>query len=639
MAGTDLNPRRFRERPTDDWLADTAPVQPRPPAPPVEPPTDPPPQPEERPAPPSHRFHLSGLDGLRALAVTAVLVYHAGNNWLPGGFLGVDLFFVISGFLITTLILEEIRSTGTLSIGNFLTRRARRLLPALALVLGTTLVLSALFWRDSLAEVKSGVLASTVYVQNWWLIFHDQSYFASTGRPPPLQHLWSLSIEEQFYLLWPPIVLLLALKLRRKARLGIAVIAGVGAALSAVWMAVLAVHGDVPFDDDGSRLYFGTDTHASALLLGCAAAALVLSRSRVRQTPNEPRSRVGDVAGLAALAAFGWVLFSWSEFEPDLYRGQFFVAAALATVVVVAATRRGSLLGRALDVAPARWIGKRSYGIYLWHWPVFVVTRPVLDVAFLSAGWLLVPRLAIVVGIAALSYRFVEQPIRREGFRPWLRRVTRGHAPSRARRPALVAVGAALVLAVGFAFVRAPAGGSAAEQAGKAARKATAPPPVRRATPPPAGSAAPNARTARVTAFGDSVLEGAAPALRQVFPFLTVDAVEGRQANEVFDEVAWLGLGGRLGQIVVLEVGANGIVDAGALDDLLTKLASRKRVVLVTVHAPRLWQDPNNEIFAAAASEHPEWLYTDGTHVRPEWAYQFADVVKRAAFGPRTAKQ
>ena len=240
------------------------------------------------------------------------------------------------------------------------------------------------------------------------------------------------------------------------------------------------------------------------------------------------------------------MLFSWSEFEPDLYRGEFFAAAALATVVVVAATRRGSLLGRSLDNAPARWIGKRSYGIYLWHWPVFVVTRPVLDIAFLSAGWLLVPRLAIVVGIAALSYRFLEQPIRREGFRPWVRRVTGADTPSSRRRPALIAVGAALTLAVVFAFVRAPAGGSAAEQAAQHAapdgHEPPRPPGTRRH--PPTARRHPNARTARVTAFGDSVMEGAPPALRQVFPFLTVDAKEGRQANEVFDEVAWLQLGG-----------------------------------------------------------------------------------------------
>ena len=302
-------------------------------------------------------------------------------------------------------------------------------------MLAVTLLGAALFWRDSLAEVKSGVLASAAYVQNWWLIVHDQNYFASTGRPPPLQHLWSLAIEEQFYLLWPPVVLLIAVWLGRRHRVGIALIAAVGAIVSALWMAALAVHGNVPYDSDASRIYFGTDTHASALLLGCAAAAVVASRSRVRQTARSPRSRTGDVLGLAALAAFVWVLFTTNEFEPGLYRGGFIAVAALCTVVVVAATRRGSVLGRALDVAPMRWVGRRSYGIYLWHWPVFVVTRPVLDIA-LGAGALLVPRLAITVGIAALSYRFLEQPIRREGFRPWLRRVT-GSNERGARRPAI----------------------------------------------------------------------------------------------------------------------------------------------------------------------------------------------------------
>ena len=256
------------------------------------------------------------------------------------------------------------------------------------LVLVTTLVLSALFWRDSLAEVKSGVLASALYVQNWWLIFHDQSYFASTGRPPPLQHVWSLAIEEQFYLLWPPIVLLIALKLRRNARVG----------------------------DRGRRgrrrdRVGGLDGRARRArerpVRRRRLAPLLRHRhARVRAAARLRRGGARDVAGPRApdddaqaaqpdrrrrragraRRSSSGCSSRWSEFEPDLYRGEFFAAAALATVVVVAATRRGSLLGRSLDNAPMRWIGKRSYGIYLWHWPVFVVTRPVLDIAFLGAG-------------------------------------------------------------------------------------------------------------------------------------------------------------------------------------------------------------------------------------------------------------
>jgi peptidoglycan/LPS O-acetylase OafA/YrhL len=617
-------------------------------------------RPVEPPPARKARFHLTGLDGLRALAVTAVLLYHGGNNWVPGGFLGVDLFFVISGFLITTLILEELRSTGTVDLRNFLARRARRLLPALGLVLGVTLIASALFWRDSLSEVKSGVLASAAYVQNWWLVIHHQDYFASTGRPPPLQHLWSLAIEEQFYLLWPPAVLLIALWLGARYRVGIALIAAFGAVLSALWMTLLAVHGNVPYDHDASRLYFGTDTHASGLLLGCAAAAVVGSRYRERRTAHAPRSRFGDLLGLAALGAFVWVLLGKNEFNPGLYRGGFLAVSALCVVVVVAATRRGSLLGLALDNRPMRWIGRRSYGIYLWHWPVFVVTRPVLDIA-LGAGALLVPRLAITVGIAALSYRFLEQPIRREGFRPWVRRVTRTHDRASAmRRPALVLAATGLVVAVAFAFARAPVEGSAARSPSfetaqhprTVVHHTAAIDPATKPPRPVAHAQKPLTRL-HVTAIGDSVLESADTAMRQVFPFLTVDADVGRQANQVFDEIKWLQLGGHLGQIVVIAAGSNGIVSGDELDRLLTQLSNRRRVVLVSVNAPRVWQDLNNSTFVSvaerhhntviadwhsAASEHPEWLYPDGTHVRPEWAYEYAQIVKTAAYGPLDGK-
>jgi peptidoglycan/LPS O-acetylase OafA/YrhL len=553
---------------------------------------------------------------------------------------------VISGFLITTLLLDEQRRTGTIAIGSFLARRARRLFPALAVVLLTTLLAAAIVWRDVLEEVQSGVLAAAAYVMNWWLIVHDQDYFAAAGRPPPLQHVWSLAIEEQFYLLWPPVVLLLGLWLRGNVRVGVALAASLGAVASASWLTVLAIDGNVPFDTDVSRLYFGTDTHASGLLLGCAAAAVVSTRLQPGHMARRPRNRKGDLIGLAALAGFVWMMLDVSEFEPRLYRYGFALAAVLCTIVVVAATRPGSVLGRTLDVAPLRWIGVRSYGIYLWHWPVFVVTRPVLDVS-LSAEALLVPRLALTVGIAALSYRFLEQPIRREGFRPWLRRMTAFAArPTGSRRPALAAAGAVLAVALAFGFVRDPIGSSAAQSSAPAAEGAASP-------PGPAVPAQGRPSRIRVTAIGDSVLEGAGPALRRVFPFLTVDADVGRRAPEVFDEIAWLKLGGRLGRIVVIATGANGIVEPDALDEMLEKLADRRRVVLVTVHVPRPWQDVNNETFAgsaqahanttvadwhAAAEEHPEWLYEDGVHVRPEYASEFAEIIRAAALDPAAAQ-
>jgi hypothetical protein len=446
---------------------------------------------------------------------------------------------------------------------------------------------------------------------------------------------------------------------RRNARVGVALVASLGALASTGWMAYLAVSGNVPFDSDASRLYFGTDTHATGLLMGCAAAAIVSTRFQPGHMARRPRNRKGDLLGLAALAGFVWMMLEATELDAWLYRYGFELAAVLCTVVVVAATRPGSILGRTLDIAPLRWIGVRSYGIYLWHWPVFVVTRPVLDVSW-SANEVLAPRLLLTVGIAALSYRYLEQPIRREGFRPWVRRVTHLDAlPAARRKPAIAAAAGVVVAALAFGFVRDPVGSEAAQRhaAATSSGHPAAPAPAAETPAKPTGGRAATAaqRPAsrlRVTAIGDSVLESAEPALRLVFPFLTINADVGRRANEVFDEIAFLKLGGRLGQIVVIETGANGIVSPDELDDLLEKLADRRRIVLVTTHVPRVWQDRNNELFVeaarthpnttvadwhAAVSAHPEWLYPDGTHIRPEYAAQFAAIVKSAALDPASA--
>jgi peptidoglycan/LPS O-acetylase OafA/YrhL len=228
---------------------------------------------------------LCGLDGLRAVAVAAVVSYHFWPSALPGGFLGVDLFFVISGYLITRLLLTEIDTHGDLSLGGFYLRRARRLLPAALTLVGVTALAAIFLWRDELPMMRGAVPASLGYVSNWWLIGEHQSYFVATGRPSMLQHLWSLAIEEQFYLVWPFVLTLVigAVTWRRRYTvltswrlIALAATAAVLAAASTVAMAVIAVRSDVPYGADSGRVYFGTDTHATGLLLGAAAGALAV---------------------------------------------------------------------------------------------------------------------------------------------------------------------------------------------------------------------------------------------------------------------------------------------------------------------------------------------------------------------------
>nr|MDQ2959234.1 acyltransferase [Actinomycetota bacterium] len=333
------------------------------------------------------------------MAVLAVLIFHADAALLPGGFLGVDLFFVISGYLITRILLRELGETGGLDLARFYLRRASRLLPAVLVLLVAVTLTSTLVWRDETATLRPSVLATLGYVGNWWLIGAHQSYFVASGRPPMVQHLWSLAIEEQFYLIWPLVLVLLAAGGRgwwRRIGRGtgspypdrwplprrfgtVAMVSVLLALASTATMAVLAIRSDVPFGADSSRVYFGSDTHSMGLLLGAAFGALAENLSF--QAPRRWRIRrwFTDLIGLAALAGLAVLAYQVTEFSPTLYRGGFLGVSAVAVALVATVARSGSRLGQLLDCRPLRWLGDRSYAVYLWHWPVIVVTRPGVD--------------------------------------------------------------------------------------------------------------------------------------------------------------------------------------------------------------------------------------------------------------------
>jgi peptidoglycan/LPS O-acetylase OafA/YrhL len=388
-----------------------------------------------------------GLDGLRAFAVIAVLLYHADLAWIPGGFLGVEVFFVISGYLITALLLAEWRQRGRIDLKTFWLRRARRLLPALYVLLVATLAFAVVFLPGEVAGLRGDVLAAFGYVTNWYLIFGQESYFEAVGRPSLLQHLWSLAVEEQFYLIWPPILALGlcigATRLRRRRVLTVAIF---GAVASAMAMALLYAPGVDP-----SRIYYGTDTRATGLLCGAALAFLwspgdkyrpsealhhrlrLPDRSRFRRRWGWTAPLLLDVVGFAALGALAWFCVNLGEFQPFLYSGGFALVGLATTATIMAVVHPHSLIGsRFLGWAPLRWVGVRSYGIYLWHWPVFMVTRPDLDVP-IDGLPLLALRLTTTVVLADLSYRYIETPIRRGALgRAW-RTLREARGPLRRR--------------------------------------------------------------------------------------------------------------------------------------------------------------------------------------------------------------
>jgi peptidoglycan/LPS O-acetylase OafA/YrhL len=632
------------------------------------------------------RPRFRGLDGLRALAVSAVVVFHFAPTVLPGGFLGVDLFFVISGYLITRLLLAEIDSTGRLAIRDFYARRIRRLVPAVVALLLVTSTASVLLWRDELPTTRGGVLASLCYVTNWWLIDGHQSYFVASGRPPMVQHLWSLAIEEQYYLVWPVVLALVAgayLSWRRQDVRGRAVIAsgrlyrvaGVAVVLAAgstLAMALISVHDDIPYGADSGRVYFGTDTHAMGLLLGAAAGALA-----TRGTLPFARRRMllrgaflSDLAAVIALVLLVQIMVGVDEFTPGLYRGGFLAASALCVVLVAAVCRPLSALGWLFDRAPLRWLGSRSYSIYLWHWPVAVVTRPNVDLAL--PGWQVFwLRAAVTIGLAEASFRLIEQPFRAGGLpgivRAWgwprLSHTARARVAPAAVAGVLVVLGSLVSV---FAYT-APSPALASSRHTPEPSTTTTTTTAARASPRPA---APTARahpraTARpattpspshppppaptVSAFGDSVMLGAAGQLRAAITHISVSAVEGRQARDVFADIASHKAAGTLGRCVVIHTGDNGIIAPDDLSGALASLRDRSRVVILTDRVPRDWQAPNNDTLHATvarfpnavlvdwyaiANPHRDWFYKDGLHLRPPGIHAYADAVA-AALRPR----
>ena len=352
--------------------------------------------------------HIGGLDGLRALAIVAVLLFHADLYWARGGYLGVDLFFVLSGFLITGLLADEIGQSGRLNVGRFYWRRAKRLLPAVWLMMATVTAAAAVLATDALPRLRGDAWASLVYLTNWELLSVHVSYFDATGRQPLLQHLWSLAIEEQFYIVWAIVV---PLGLALVGRRSLAVVAALLAIASAAWMAVLAAKIGYPGHGDPSRLYFGTDTHGFPLLLG-AALGLAWQPGRASRTLKAFPRAIGLLIGLAALVLLLALFKQLGEESTTLYPWGLLLADVAALVLIAVASHPGLAFGRWLDSKPLRWIGHRSYGIYLWHWPIFMLTRPGIDLRVLDANMILALRVALTIGIAALSYRFVEMPIR-----------------------------------------------------------------------------------------------------------------------------------------------------------------------------------------------------------------------------------
>ena len=414
---------------------------------------DAPSNPDETKGARAHLAYAAGLDGVRALAVTAVVVFHISETGLTGGFLGVDIFFVLSGFLITSILLAEFHSRKRIDIKNFYLRRARRLLPALFTMLASVTLITWIFARDELHQLRGDVVAALTYCTNWTQIFWGRSYFDQLSRPSLLQHLWSLAVEEQFYLLWP-LILVACLAATRRRWLVLAVPVAL-AALSLTLMASMYHVGQ-----DTSRIYYGTDTHIAPMLIGATVAIVVALRRQAGVARDTARGRVvADAFALVGFLVLAWSVVEISRYSAGLYRGGYVFISLASVAVIYAAGRRGTVTARLLGWEPLVWIGQRSYAIYLWHWPILMLSRPGIDVTWPT--WIVIPlQVAATVVASDLSFRYVERPIRSRGFIAFVQGHRR-HGTAQ-RRPATIGtvlVGVlALVTATLVAAPPAPAG-------------------------------------------------------------------------------------------------------------------------------------------------------------------------------------
>jgi len=624
---------------------------------------------------------IPGVDGLRAVAVLLVLAFHLAPDRVPGGFVGVDVFFVVSGFLITMGLLREKARDGRPDLGRFWVRRARRLLPGLLVVVAVCAPVALLVGGDVRVHLDRQVFGAMTFSSNWVAIGADDSYFSALV-PQIFANLWSLAVEEQFYLVWP-FVVVGVLALARSRRAGI-LVAGAAALASAAAMAVLHAPGEDP-----TRVYYGTDTHVFGMMLGALLAFWYFGDVRTGRRAPWPAAVVpvghgarlvrslkrrwpGVVAAscLVVIAAFS-LRVPWDA--PTTYRGGLLVLS-VAAALLVTTMLHDSRVRRALEAPVLRWVGERSYGIYLWHWPVFVLLTQIFAKQYVEgSGVALVWVVTVVVTflLAGLSYRFVERPVVRDGLLACLERLGRWarpdpRSPGRSlRAPVLGAAAAACVVLTGVAVATAPhvssieqdiaagiaengpgvepeapaAGpfpigvpwaspsgpadpsvspthGPVASPSTGAGPSATTAPSATAAPSPfepsPSEPAAPAPATgADLVVVGDSVTAAAAKQIRALAPDVRIDAAVSRSMLVAPGILADLEARGELPDVVVVALATNTTLRERTVDDVLAAVGPDRKVVLVTAYGARSWIPATNKVIAAAARKHPQVSVAD----------------------------
>jgi peptidoglycan/LPS O-acetylase OafA/YrhL len=570
--------------------------------------------------------YIPAIDGLRALAVIAVMFYHLGFSWIPGGFLGVDLFFVISGYVITRLLLDSIAQSGGLDLRGFYLARARRLLPALLFTVITTTIAIGIWAPDTIKRFITDMPFALTGTMNWWLVAREQDYFESIGRPPLLQHTWSLAVEAQFYLVWP-LILYFILKKLGKNRIPFAALTI--AAASGITLLIVSLSLDASNSSDVSHIYFGTDTHSIGLFLGAALAVSWIPQNFTTTLTKQAQNFIDGVGVFGFIGILATFLFI-NESDPTLYKIAFPLAAIFGAAIIMSVVHPASRFAPILENPVLLWIGQRSYAIYLWHWIIFQVTRPTVDLA--GQTWALYSlRILIVFALADISLRYVEIPIRRGALKYWFKGLKYRTKKERSRQTRFFISIFIFVLALSSVVsVRAISIGN--EQRAAIEQSLTSP----EVSPP-------NPSSEGIWLTGDSVILGIRTSLNEVAPVSLINARIGRQAPELLDvmkrDIAQAG-----DSPVIFNLGNNGLLQEEVVREIVELVKSQSSIIVVNTAVPRPWRDSNNSLLSQVASQYsnvrvidwnsvsegrPEYFAPDGVHLVPAGVEAYVSEIKK----------
>ena len=569
--------------------------------------------------------HISSIDGLRAIAVTAVVLYHLGISWIPGGFLGVDLFFVISGYVITRLILDSINQSSALDLRAFYAARIRRIYPGFLFMVISTIIFIGVWAPEAIKRFLSDLPYALSGTINWALVARNQDYFETIGRAPLLQHTWSLAVELQFYLIWP-IILLTVLKYFGKKN--VARIALIIAIISGTILFLVSLQLDQANSAKVSHIYFGTDTHSLGLFLGSALAVSWIPQNLSANITKRAQDVIDGIGVVGLLGLISTFLFI-DESNASLYQIAFPLAAIFGCLVIISLVHPASRFAPIISSAPFRWIGQRSYGIYIWHWVIFQVTRPSVDLS--GETWALyLARVLLVLALADISLRWVEIPFRQGQVQTWFRGMKYRSSKERVRQQISVLVSIIAVLAVTTSISV-----SAINKSNQISQVVNEELNDQEESPVDLGS------TTGLWVTGDSVILGIRSKLENKEHISLVNARVGRQAPELL-AVMRVDQSSVPSSPVIFNLGNNNALSEQTVVEIFEVIKNQPQIIVVNTAVPRPWRDSNNAIISKVASNYanvklvdwyqiskdrPELFAPDGVHLSPMGSDVYVDLV------------